>query len=251
MRKFALSCSVLCLSATMFAQSTPQPQRLVSEVNFATPKAGMAAQFEAGRKAHSAFHSAQKDTWNIYVWEITTGERSGSYLMTSPGHHWADFDGREAFNKLDQVDVAKNLTPYVSDEMTTYSVLRDDLSLTKPPATPAKMRTATYYTVIPSHLTEFTDAIKKINAATQKMNDPTHASRWYQNVSGSDVPQFVVIVDRPTWADMEPVGMTMDDLLKAAYGDDGAKILDQLRASCAKIRTEMSVYRPDLSYVPK
>ena len=45
MRKFALFCSALCLSATMFAQSTPQPQRLVSEVNFATPKPGMTGKY--------------------------------------------------------------------------------------------------------------------------------------------------------------------------------------------------------------
>jgi hypothetical protein len=251
MRKFALFCSVLSLAATMFAQSTPQPQRLVSEVNFVTPKPGMTAQFEAGRKAHSAFHAAQKDTWNIYVWEIISGERTGSYLMTSPGHHWADFDGREAFVKLDQADVAKNLTPYISDEMTTYSVFRDELSMTKPPATPTKMRTATYYSVIPGHLTEFTDAIKKINAAVQKLNDPSHASRWYSTASGGEIPTYIAIVDRPTWADMEPIGMTTEDLLKAAYGDDGAKVLDQLRNSVSKIRTEMSVYRADLSYVPK
>src|SRR5450631_2932007 len=169
MRTFAIFCSVLSLSATMFAQSTPQPQRLVSEVNFVTPKPGMTAQFEAGRKAHSAFHAAQKDTCNIYVWEITTGERSGSYLMTSPGHHWADFDGREAFVKLDQADVAKNMTPYISDEMTTYSVF-------------------------PGHLTEFTDAIKKINAAVQKLNDPSHASRWYSTASGGEIPTYISIV---------------------------------------------------------
>ena len=144
MRKFALSCSVLCLSATMFAQSTPQPQRLVSEVNVATPKPGMAAQFEAGRKAHSAFHAAQKDTWSVLVWEITTGERTGAYLMASPGHHWAEFDARADFMKLDEADVAKNLAPYASTTTSDYA-FRDDLSLSKPPATPSAMRTAVYY----------------------------------------------------------------------------------------------------------
>ena len=45
--------------------------------------------------------------------------------------------------------------------------------------------------------------------------------------------------------------MTLDELMKAAYGDDGKKILDAYRASIASVRTEMAVYRADLSYIPK
>jgi len=250
MRKFALFCSALCLSATMFAQSTPQPQRLISEVNIATPKPGMTAQFEAGRKAHSAFHAAQNDKWSVLVWEITTGERTGSYLMASPGHHWADFDARTDFVKLDMVDVEKNMTPY-ANTTTAYYAYRDDLSLSKPPATPSAMRTAAYYSVIPGRMNDFIEGVKKINAATQKMNDPTRPSRVYSLSNGGNAPQFVLITERAKWADMEPMGMTLDELMKAAYGDDGKKILDDYRASIASVRTEMAVYRPDLSYIPK
>lgn len=250
MRKFALFCSALCLSASMFAQSTPQPQRLISEVNIATPKPGMVEKFEAGRKAHSAFHAAQKDTWSVFVWEITSGERTGSYLMTSPGHHWADFDARADFLKLDMVDVAKNMAPYATTSA-SYFAFRDDLSLSKPPATPSAMRTAVYYSVIPGHLNDFIDSIKKINAATQKLNDPTRPSRIYSLANGGNAPQFVQVTERATWADMEPMGMTLDDLMKAAYGDDGAKIIDQYRSSISHVRTEMAVFRPDLSYMPK
>jgi hypothetical protein len=250
MRKFALFCSALCLSATMFAQSTPQPQRLISEVNIATPKPGMTEQFEAGRKAHSAFHAAQKDTWSVFVWEITTGDRTGSYLMASPGHHWAEYDARAAFVKLDEADVAKNLAPYATTK-TSYYAYRDDLSLSKPPATPSAMRTATYYSVIPEHIGDFIDGLKKLNAASQKLNDPTRPSRVYGLASGGVGPQFVMVTERATWADMDPVGMSTEDLLKAAYGDDGAKILEKFRASILNVRSEMAVYRPDLSYIPK
>jgi hypothetical protein len=248
MRKLALFCTLLCVSASVLAQSGP---RIVSEVNISTPKPGMTAQWEAGRKAHSAFHAAQKDTWTIYVWEIMTGDRSGSYLMASPGHHWSDFDAREAFNKLDQPDVAKNLLPYSSSNSTSYYVLRDELSMSKPPATPAKMRTNTYYTVIPEHLNDFTDAVKKINAAELKTNYPVKPSRWYSLANGGQVPTFVLITDRASWADMEPPEKQLEDALKEAYGDSGPQVLDQLRRSCSKIVSELSVYRADLSYVPK
>lgn len=246
MRKSALLVSILLLSISGLAQSSPQ---VVSEVNITMPKPGMTTQFEAGRKAHSAFHGTQKDTWTVFVWEITTGERSGAYMSSSPGHNWKDFDAREAFNKLDGVDVAKNMGPSTASGETQYYVFRDDLSLTKPPATPAKMRTTATYSVIPERLNDFTDAIKKINAAIQKTNYPAKPSRWYGLATGGNAPTFVLVTDRASWADMEPPEKKLEDALKDAYGDSSA--LDQLRHSCNHIVNEMSVFRPDLSYIPK
>lgn len=248
MRKLALFVAFLCLSFSALAQSSPQ---MVSQVNVMMPKPGMTQQWEAGRKAHSAFHAAQKDAWSVYVWEITSGERSGAYMSASPGHNWKDFDGREAFDKLDGPDVAKNLAPSSASATTAYYVYRDDLSLTKPPATPAKMRTMATYTVIPEHLNEFTEAIKKVNGAIQKTNYPVKPSRWYQLASGGSVPTFVLITDRASWSDMEPPEKKLEEALKEAYGDSGPQILDQLRHSCKSIVNEISTFRPDLSYMPK
>jgi len=246
MRKFAFVATMLFLAISVLAQSGPQ---MVSEVNISTPKPGMTSQWEAGRKEHSAFHAAQKDTWSILVWEITTGERSGSYLMASPGHNWKDFDGRDAFNKLDGPNVQKTMGPYSDGGGTFYYVYRDDLSLTKPPATPAKMRTTATYNVIPEHLNDFIDAVKKINAAIQKTNYPAKPSRWYSLANGGDAPTFVLVTDRASWAGMEPPEKKLEDALKEAYGD--ASALDQLRRSCRRIVSEMSVFRADLSYLPK
>ncbi len=247
MRRFALVVTLLFLSISVLAQSSPQ---MVSEVNVSMAKPGMTAEWEAGRKAHSAFHAAQKDTWSILVWEVTTGERSGAYIMASPGHNWKDFDAREAFNKLDGPDVAKSMGPYTAGSSTAYYVFRDELSLTKPPATPAKMRTSVYYSVIPEHVNDFVDAVKKINAAIQKTNFPVKPSRVYSLANGGDAPTFVLITDRASWGDMEPTEKKLEDALKEAYGDSGPKVLDQLRHSCHRIVTEMSVFRADLSYLP-
>jgi hypothetical protein len=208
----------------------------------------MTAQWEAGRKEHSAFHASQKDTWPVYVWQIMTGERSGSYLSVTPGHHWSDYDARQAFLKKDAPEIAKSMGPSLGSTSMSYFTFREDLSLTKPPATPAMMRTTAYYTVIPEHTNDFIDAVKKINAAIQKTNAPVKPSRVYALTNGGDVPTFVLITDRATWADMEPQ-KTTKAILKEAYGDSQA--LEQLRRSCSKIVTELSVYRPDLSYIPK
>jgi hypothetical protein len=132
-----------------------------------------------------------------------------------------------------------------------YFVYRDDLSLTKPPATPAAMRTSATYSVIPEHVNEFTDAIKKINAAIQKTNYPAKPSRWYSLANGGEVPTYILITDRASWADMEPPEKKLEDALKEAYGDTGPAILDQLRRSCHRIVSETSIFRADLSYMAK
>jgi hypothetical protein len=246
MRKFALFCSLLFVCTAMLAQSSPQ---IVSEVHITSAKPGMVAQWEAGRKQHSDFHAAQKDTWTILVWQIMTGERTGSYMMSSPGHNWKDFEARDAFNKIDLPNVEKTMGPSTAGTATAYYVYRDDLSLTKVPATPAKMRTTATYTLIPEHVNDFLDAVKKINAAIQKTNYPAKPSRWYSLANGGDAPTFVLVTDRASWSDMEPPEKKLEDALKEAYGDSSA--LDQLRRSCRRIVSEMSVFRTDLSYLPK
>src|SRR5581483_10395386 len=109
--------------------------------------------------------------------------------------------------------------------------------------------TTASYSVIPERLNDFTDAIKKINAAIQKTNYPAKPSLWYSLVSSGSVPTFVLVTDRASWAEMKPPEKKLEDALKEAYGD--ARALDQPRHSCSHIVNEMSVFRPDLSYIPK
>jgi hypothetical protein len=170
-------------------------------------------------------------------------------MQATPGHNWKDFDDRAAFNKLDGPDVAKNMEPFSGPTLTAYYVYREDLSLTKVPATLAKMRTTVSYSVYPEHVNDFIESIKKINAALQKTNYPVKPSRWYSLANGGDTPTFVLVTDRATWGDMEPPEKKLEDALKEAYGDSSA--LDTLRKSCRKITSELSVYREDLSYITK
>jgi hypothetical protein len=50
---------------------------------------------------------------------------------------------------------------------------------------------------------------------------------------------------------MEPTEKKLDEALKEAYGDSGPQVLDQLRRSCHRIVSELSLFRADLSYMPK
>src|SRR5437868_14488968 len=74
----------------------------VCRIFFQTPKPGMDQQFEAARKKHNAFHRAQKDTWTWNTFAIQTGDNTGTYVTSTCGHAWKDFDAWEA--KMGKVD---------------------------------------------------------------------------------------------------------------------------------------------------
>ena len=123
-------CALLLVPASMLAQSSPN---MVAAVNVTTPKPGTTAQWEAGRKEHSAFHASQKDAWPVFVWQILSGDRTGSYASVEPGHHWSDFDAHEAFDKLDEPEIAKSILPYSAGNTMGLYIFRNDLSRTQPP----------------------------------------------------------------------------------------------------------------------
>ena len=111
------------------------------------------------------------------------------------------------------------------------------------------MMTVVHYFVKPSGLVQFTDSIKRINAAIDQTKYPLKPGRWYQLANGGEGPHFVVVTDRNSWADMQGPEQTMADMLKQAYGNDD-KTLQSLRDAIDHTMSEMMDYRADLSYLP-
>lgn len=238
---------LLLLSTTLgWGQSAPDK---VCEVNLTTPKPGSAKMFEAGRKKHNLFHKAEKDKTPIIVWSILTGPATGSYLTTSCGMAWKDMDGHDAFDKRDAADIESSMAPAIAANQASYYVERPDLSSGTDSPTPSKMISVTHFFVKPANLTEFTDAVKKINAAIGKTKYPVRNSRWYSLGNGGEGPHFVLVSDRNSWADMQGPEQSMMDMLKQAYGDDD-KTMQNLRDSVDHTISELLEYRADLSYIP-
>ena len=240
---------VIALWTVALAAQTPSQESSLVEVNVSTPRPGMTQQFEQGRKRHSDFHRAQKDTWPVFVYEVATGEFTGSYISVQPGHSWKDYDAREAFQKLDTPDVQKNMGPYETPGPRTFYVLRPDLSrgpMPSPGTPPAKMSLVTHFFVAPGMGNEFQDGIKKVNVAIEATKYPAKPARFYQLVNGGEGPHYVLVSDRSSWGDITPPAQTMDE----ALGPDGAAALAQVRKASRRISTEIVIYRPDLSFVP-
>ncbi len=220
-------------------------------VYFVKPKPGAEQQLEAGRKKHMQFHRAQKDTWTWNTWSIETGDNTGSYVTSSCGHAWKDFDDWEKrMGKIDTADAIANMGPYQQGTSNGFYLYRADMSLGPPNQAPTPMTAVSIYVLHPGTAPDFTTAIKKINDALSKQPDWPKTSGWLQLVNGGESPTFVLLNARQNWADFAPLQKSVPDVLNEVYGKEAAdQTLKTIRDSTARLFTETALYRPDLSYV--
>jgi hypothetical protein len=238
------------------APATPvlaQQANTLTIINAQFLKPGMAKQYEAARAKHMGWHKSQKDAWSWYVWEVVSGENTGSYLTGSFGHAWKDLDGREKFDKADIADVAASMGPSVARSTLSYWTERADISLSPstPGSTPAPLVAVTTYHLNPDSVNDFIEGVKKVNDGIKKTNYAVAGpSRWYQLVNGGESPTFVLIGDRANWAAFQPNDKTLDVMMGEAYGKDpGAAILASLRKTFHSLNTSIYQYHPELSYI--
>ncbi len=225
----------------------------VAEIHTNRVKPGMTQQYEAGRKKHMGWHKSQKDAWSWYVWEVVTGESTGSYVVGTFQHQWKDFDGRDKFNEADTADAQASMGASLASSPTSYYLHRADLSggpEVFPPAT--KMISVVHFMVKPEGINDFIDGVKKVGEAFKKTNTQmSGTNHWYQLLNGGEGPHFVLVGERASWASFQPpTDKTLDAIMEEAYGkEQGAAILAALRRAYRSAYSETLQYRPDLSYV--
>jgi hypothetical protein len=238
----------LALIATALAQEKTVD---VGQVYTMVPKPGMVAQFEAGRKRHMEFHRKNNDTWSWVTFEIMTGDATGTYLSTTFGHTWQDFDTWE--NKLGMADAADsetNLMPYLASTTESIWMVMTDVSNQVPTGPPSKMMEVDHFLLKPGSEPDFEYSIGKVNEAIKKSNWPGHAT-WYELVNGGEEPHYVLVIPHDNWADMAEPTPSLQAMLEKTLGRHEAEILFQsFDRSVAREWSEMAVYRPDLSYIP-
>jgi hypothetical protein len=92
--------------------------------------------------------------------------------------------------------------------------------------------------------------VKQINDAFGKTNTPKLPSYWYTLANGGSGPEMVLVQERKSMSDMAGASpKSTDDLMKEAYGDQGASMMMTLRKAYYHTDSELLHYRPDLSYV--
>jgi hypothetical protein len=247
MRKTGWLLAAFLLPATS-ALAADQPGT-VGRVFVTVPKAGMAAQYEAGRKKHMDWHRKQNDTWSWLTWQVETGPNAGSYVSGSFGHGWKDLDEWE--KKLgdgDTADGAINMAPFSGGGTNgIYSYLPD---VSRASASVPPMSQILHYQLNMGAEQEFRGAMKKVHEAIGKAGLDWHYG-WYELVDGGEHPSFVLSLAMQGWADLGPGETPFPAMLAKAYGEyEAGEILKSIDRSVKSVRSEVIKYRADLSYVP-
>jgi uncharacterized protein (TIGR02246 family) len=240
----------LCLFgavSTSMAQSSDEIAYF--HVNRAKP--GMTGQYETARKRHWIWHQKMQDRWSYHVWQIVSGEATGTYVVCSFSHSWKEVDESDQKVGGEEDDPAAKVEPYLDAEWESYYRYLPDLSVApKSSFMPSDKLAVTRLVLKANQVERFIVAQSKIRQALARAGYQ-EPMRWCQLVSGGESPQFLLLVDRNNWA---AYGQSPDDklgvILEKAYGKARATSIlrDAGRAVQSKY-VETWQYRADLSFV--
>ena len=237
----------LTIASTSMAQSSGDIAYF--HVNRAKPS--LTVQYETARKRHWVWHQKMKDTWSFHVWQIVSGEASGTYMVCSFGHSWKEVDESDQKVGGEEDDPAAKVEPYLDAEWESYYRYLPDLSLApKQSFTPSNKLAVTRVVVKPDQVEAFIAAQSKIRQALADA-DYQGPMRWYQLVSGGESPQFLMLADRDNWAAYEQSpDEKLGGILEKMYGKDRAtSILREAGGAVQSKYVETWQYRADLSFV--
>jgi hypothetical protein len=228
-----------------------QPKTLGS-ILMVKPKIGQSIGFEDSWKAHIAkFH--QKDTTNKrFVYEVLSGDRSGSYYLVQPGINWAMLDVERATEKSHDLDytstVSNRLEVEGGDDYYRYV---DSMSY-RP-----EVRAAKYlFTFYKLKMGKTNDLIAELmrNAAINKQNSsPASYTVYVKQMAGSCPTVLLVSQLKDGFKQLETdyfAGSTkkFQDSYVTTYGQgQWDKRLTLLSEIANSVESELVKFRQDMS----
>jgi hypothetical protein len=238
---------LLLLVLPVVAQEEPGP---IARVFVDKAKAGKVQQYEEAVKQHIAWHREQGDTWSWVVRQIESGEALGQYVWITSGHHWGDFDNPGVPSDEDAAHFDSIAGQYVESSTSVFYRYLDDVSRPLEGETPAPVGQAIFFQIRRGKGDEFMNAVKKVHQAIEKTDWPARYF-WVALVSGGYQPTYVLVIQEENWAGLSPSEKSFEAMLEEAYGRQEAKEIQKVFDKTIKSeRSQISVYRPDLSYFP-
>jgi len=246
-----LSAVAVLLFAAVSVVAQEKPGTLAA-LEFQKPKNGMVKQYQDGRKQKAAWHKEQKDPQPLLVWEILSGDSTGTYIVGRLGQHWSDFDKPAIPDQADLEEFQKVVGNYVDSIVGRYYDLLPKISNPDSSGMPSKFGEIITFYVRYGKGSDFRSAISRINDAAQKTKWPVHYE-WYLLANGGVQGTYVLVLPRTNWADFEdkPDVKPFREMIKDAFGQAEAdSIVDRIDASVQTETSEIIQFRPDLSYLP-
>jgi hypothetical protein len=248
--KFVSALGITLLAAvSTLAQDKPGN---IAALEFQTPKNGMVKQYEDGRKQKAEWHKQQKDTQPLYVWEIVSGEHTGTYIVGRLGQHWADFDKPSVPDQADIDEYNKVIGASVQSVVTRYYELMPKVSSPGDTKPTHKFSEVITYHVRVGRETDFNSALSRITEAIQKTKWPV-SYLWLTLANGGPAGTYALVIPHANWADFEekPDMKPFRQMLTDAFGAEEAdSVIKRLDSSVDGITSEIDRFRADLSYLP-
>jgi hypothetical protein len=246
---FSVIGAMLVAAIPSFSQEKPGT---IAALEFQTPKNGMVKQYEDGRKQKADWHKQQKDSQALMVWEIISGDHTGTYVVGRLGQHWADLDKPSVPEQADLDEYNKVIGGYVQSVVTRFYEFLPKLS--KPPdsAAPTKFAEVITFRVRPGKSPDFRSAMARTTEAIEKTKWPVRYE-WYVLANGGFTPTFVLVLPHANWADFEdkPDMKPFPEMLREAFGPAEAEsITKRFDSSVESETSEIVKFRADLSYQP-
>lgn len=249
--KFVCTLGIAVLAATSsMAQDKPGT---VAALEIQKPKNGMVKQYEDGRKQKAEWHKQQKDPLPLFVWEVMSGDDTGTYIVGRLNQHWADFDKPAVPDQADLDEFNKVLGASVQSVVSRYYEYLPKVS--SPPAdskSSAKFNDIITYHVRFGKDAEFNSVIAKITEAITKTKWPVNYY-WFVLASGGPTGTYVLAIPHNSWADFEdkPDMKPFRQMLTDAFGEgESDSIIKRLDSCVDSVTSAIDKFRADLSYLP-
>ncbi len=245
----SLAACVIAGAAVLTLAAQQKPAN-VMVVEFQTPKFGMTKQYEAGRKTKAAWHKQMNDPRPLFVWEITTGEQTGTFVVGGALVHWADLDKPPISEEADVAEWEKTIGSSVQSLVTHYYEFMPDLSRPGEGMLPAKFAEVLTFNVRIGKTQEFLADMKKITGAINKTNWPAHF-RCYTLSHGGRGDMFVLLIEHANYADFEEPAKSFPAMLAEGLGNDEAMaLMKRMDTNTESTESQIVKFRQDLSYIP-
>ena len=243
--------AVLLFASSVWAQQKPGT---LSSFEFQTPKTGMVQQYEAGRKSKAQWHKQQNDKGSLLVWEIVSGDHTGTYIVGREGQHWADLDKPSVPDAADLAEYNKEIGQYVGSLVTRYYNYIPEESSIPAGGLPSHYAEVNIYHVKFGHYAEFRTAISRVTAAIKKTNwNPSGTAGWYEIANGGRMGEFVLVLPHKNWAefDDQPNVKPFPEMLREGLGPlEAESLMKMFDSAVVDGSTEIVEFRQDLSYIP-
>jgi hypothetical protein len=251
-RKHCLSVLGIMLFATcaLFAQE----KGTLASIEFQKVKHQNVPQYEAGRKQKAAWHKQQNDPLPLFVWEILSGDNTGTFVVGHFDQHWADYDKPPVTDEADVAEFEKVIGAYVESVVIRYFDYMPKVSnpLDASSDMPSKFSEIVTFHVRSGKESDFRSALMRAHDAAVKTKWPISYG-WYELANGGDGGTFVLSLPHKNWADFDdkPEVKPFRDMVKDAFGQAEAdSIEDRFDRSIESSTSEIIKFRPDLSYLP-